>query len=103
MQNIDVRAMLRGSGLFYELPPQMKGNTCFRLQGIPGASIYARNCNTQVHIYRQVLEAGKFPNSERLRELAVRHDLGTSKGRAVIGGEHVWQIIELIRNGLADG
>ena len=101
MQNVDVRAMLRGSDLFYEQPPQGKGNTCFRIQGIPGASIYARNCNTQIHIYRQVLEAGKFPNNERLRELAVRHDLSKSKDKAVIGGEHVGQIISMIRDGLA--
>lgn len=105
---MSVIQQLRDSGLFDEYPrPKSGGNVRFEVTGWRSATIYANE--SEIHIWVRAFTAyvrGRFPSNDRLHELVCSRSHGyyrDPKGpnpAYKLRGEHVPEVIEIIRDGI---
>ena len=94
------------SGLFNGLDPQTNGSVCYQLIGRYGASIYVLRNDWECHITVSALENARFPNNPGLYEFVRNHEHGMVRGAGNpahafrLAGEHIDQVIEIVRAGM---
>ena len=103
---MSVTQRLRDSELFEEGNRQGKGTVRFWVRGWPRSTIYVQANDQEVHIRDNAFQIGRFPNNDGLYDFVRNHAGGTVHGEGNasyahrLGGEHIAQVIDLIRVGL---
>ena len=103
---ISVMQRIRDSGLFDEIPPQKNGTVRFPVRGRSGASIYVLGKEREIHIMDGPLRNNRFPNNRKLYDFVRSRAHGTAHGEGNsayafrLTGEHIAEVIEVIRSGL---
>ena len=108
--NKPVMQRLDESGLFNNGVKQESTHykVSFQVNGRRGATIFVTHDESEFLIKKRALKDDKFLNSDRLREFALSHAHGTECGKEhrttdfAISGEHLEEVIELIRSGLQE-
>ena len=94
------------SGLFEELSRQPSNDTVrLGVIGYRYATVYVPRGDREMEITLSALCQKRFPNNEKLLEFANCHATHVEHGKAsnrayVIGGQHVAEVVALVREGL---
>ena len=98
---------LRHSGLFDEGSPQPSSGTVhFQVKGMNAAAIYVLKNEREIHLRDGALRNNRFPNNQKLYDFVRRYKHGMAHGEGnsayafKLEGEHITEIIEMIRSGL---